>query len=105
MSPHKPQVSAAHSADLLAGMALLDTAKQRGFHFRRTAPGPDGPLEGIRETGQWRDVIHLAGFSRNCSAWREHTTTLPHNSTVQICAEGSALHVLNEVLTWPEPPT
>ena len=100
-------MTATHSPDLLAGMDLLDIAKRRGFHFRRIAPGPDGPLEGIRHTGQWRDVIHLGGFSRDCSARRERISSLvlPGTSLVQLSTQGSALDVLTEVLAWPEQPT
>src|ERR1700742_2234621 len=98
----------ADSQDLAAGMRLLDDAKRHGFTFRRIAPGPDGPLEGVREVDGWRDVIHLGGFSDGCYAWRERRSSLvlPASATrAQIRNEGSALAVLTEVLGWPELPT
>ena len=45
-----------------AGMRLLDLAKHHGFQFQRIAPGPDGPLWGVRETEDWQDTIYLGGF-------------------------------------------
>jgi len=97
----------ADSPDLIAGKRLLDGAKRSGFAFRRIAPGPDGPLEGVRETCGWRDTIHLGGFSGDCYAWRERRSSLvlPSSARAQIRAQGSALDVLNEVLKWPELPT
>lgn len=95
------------SPELAAGLRLLDTAKRAGFTFRRIAPGPDGPLEGLRETGGWRDVIHLGGFSHGCYAWRERRSSLLLPATAaraQIRAQGGALDVLAEVLGWPELP-
>ncbi|MBV9139655.1 MAG: hypothetical protein JO115_01810 [Pseudonocardiales bacterium] len=38
------------SPDLAAAKRLLDTAKCEGFAFHRIAPGPDGPLRGVRKT-------------------------------------------------------
>ncbi|MCA1673647.1 MAG: hypothetical protein LC799_16085 [Actinobacteria bacterium] len=64
------------SPDLVTGKRLLDAAKRHGFVFQRIAPGPDGPLEGIRESAEWRDVIHLGGFSSGCYAWRERQSSL-----------------------------
>ena len=98
----------ADSADVITGKRLLDAAKARGFCFRRIAPGPDGPLEGIRETQRWRDVVHLGGFSHGCYAWRERRSSLllPATATrAQIRTRGSAVDVLTEVLGWPELPT
>jgi hypothetical protein len=43
--------------DLLAAMRLLDAAKAAGFTFQRVAPGPDGPLLGVREGIEYRDEI------------------------------------------------
>jgi hypothetical protein len=40
----------ADSPDLAAAKRLLDAAKDQGFRFQRIAPGPDGPLRGVRET-------------------------------------------------------
>lgn len=39
----------AENPDLVAGKRLLDIAKLHGFRFQRVAPGPDGPLWGVRE--------------------------------------------------------
>ena len=96
-----------NDADLVISMRLLDAAKRNGFTFRRIAPGPDGALEGIRESAEWRDVIHLGGFNSGCYAWRERQSSLlvPGDTLVQTRTQGSALRVLNEVLTWPELPT
>jgi hypothetical protein len=44
---------------------LLDHAKLHGFEFRRVAPGEDGPLVGNRVSGDWVDLIHIEGFSRD----------------------------------------
>lgn len=95
------------SPDVAVGMRLLDAAKRDGFTFRRIAPGPDGPLEGVREIDGWRDVIHLGGFSSDCYAWRERRSSLvlPASARAQIRTQGSALDVLTEVLGWPELPT
>lgn len=49
------------SPDLVAGMRLLDLTKHHGFQFQRIAPGPDGPLWGVRETDDWQDTIYLGG--------------------------------------------
>jgi hypothetical protein len=98
----------ADKPDLTTGMRLLDDAKRHGFTFRRVAPGPDGPLEGIRETQGWRDVVHLGRFSNGCYAWRERRSSLllPATATqAQIRTRGNAVDVLTEVLGWPELPT
>ncbi len=94
------------SPDVVIAKRLLDQAKLRGFAFRRTAPGEDGPLEGHRVSGGWVDIIHIAGFSRDCSALRQRTSSLilPRGALVERRVEGSALDVLNEVLTWEPPP-
>lgn len=100
-------IAVADSPDVITGMRLLDAAKRHGFVFRRIAPGPDGPLEGVRESAEWRDVVHLGGFSNGCYAWRERQSSLivPGGALAQTRTQGSALTVLNEVLTWPELPT
>lgn len=97
----------AENPDVLVGMRLLDAAKRHGFVFRRVAPGPDGPLEGVRQSAGWRDVIVLGGFSSGCHAWRERRSSLlvPSGSLVASRVCGDALNVLNTVLTWPELPT
>ncbi|MGH3754760.1 MAG: hypothetical protein ACRDRP_19090 [Pseudonocardiaceae bacterium] len=38
--------------------------------------GEDGPLVGHRVSGDWVDVLHLAGFSRDCLAVRQRTSSL-----------------------------
>ncbi|MGQ0777697.1 MAG: hypothetical protein ACT4NY_25360 [Pseudonocardiales bacterium] len=90
------------SLDLVIAKRLLDHAKLRGYEFRRTAPGADGPLVGKRIRGGWVDIIYIAGFSRDCMAVRQRTSSLivPENVLVERQVEGSALDVLNEVLTW-----
>jgi len=93
------------SPDVVIAKRLLDHAKLRGFAFQRAAPGEDGPLVGKRAGGAWVDIIHIAGFSRGCLAVRQRTSSLIllGNGLVERRVEGSALDVLNEVLTW-EPP-
>lgn len=93
---------AADSPDLVIAMWLLDHLKLRGFQFHRAAPGVDGPLVGHRVSGDWEDTIHLAGFSRDCLAWRRRTCSLlvPGDALVEQRTHGSALTLLNEVLTW-----
>ncbi|MGH3796293.1 MAG: hypothetical protein ACRDSP_15530 [Pseudonocardiaceae bacterium] len=90
------------SPDVVIAKRLLDHLKLRGFQFRRAAPGPDGPLVGTRVIGQWTDTVHIAGFSRDCFAWRKRTSSLivPGHGLVEHRTRGSALAVLNEVLTW-----
>ena len=94
------------SPDVVIAKRLLDHAKLRGFAFRRAAPGEDGPLVGKRGGGAWVDIIHIAGFSRGCLAVRQRTSSLilVGNGLVERRVEGSALDVLNEVLTWDPPP-
>ncbi len=94
------------SPDMVLAKRLLDDAKLRGFAFRRIAPGEDGPLVGRRVSGDWEDLIHIAGFSRDCFAWRQRTSSLivPQGALVQRRVDGSALDVLNEVLTWKPRP-
>jgi len=48
------------SPDLAAGKRLLDAAKVQDFIFHRVAPGPDGPLWGVRDSAEHRDEIYLA---------------------------------------------
>jgi hypothetical protein len=90
------------SPDLVIAKRLLDYLKQGGFQFQRVAPGEDGPLVGHRVTGDWVDTIHIEGFSRDCLAWRQRTSSLiiPGNALVERRTHGSALDVFNEVLTW-----
>jgi hypothetical protein len=90
------------SPDVVIAKRLLEQVKLRGFVFRRVAPGEDGPLVGHRVSGDRVDIIHIAGFSRDCVAVRQRTSSLiiPGNRLVERRVEGSALDVLNEVLTW-----
>lgn len=88
------------SPDLAAAKRLLDHAKDSGFRFERTAPGPDGPLRGVRETDQWHDEIYLSGFSDSCSAIRRRRWSLivPNGLPVTARVSGDALTVLHTVL-------
>ncbi len=90
------------SPDLVIAMRLLDHAKLRGFEFRRGAQGEDGPLVGHRVSGNWVDTIHIDGFSRDCFAWRKRASSLIvfGEGLVERRVDGSALDVLNDVLTW-----
>lgn len=90
------------SPDLVIAKRLLDELKLRGFEFWRAALGVDAPLVGNRINGDFVDHIHIAGFSRDCSAWRQRTPSLivPGGVLVERRVEGSALDVFNEVLTW-----
>lgn len=90
------------SPDVVTAKRLLDQVKLRGFVLRRVAPGQDGPLVGHRVSGDRVDIIHIAGFSRDCSAVRQRTSSLiiPGNGLAERRVQGSALDVLNEVLTW-----
>lgn len=92
----------ADSPDLVIAKRLLDHAKVQGFQFQRVAEGPDGALLGIRRTGEWTDTLYLNGFSRDCYAMRERTTSLvvPGGALVERRTNGDALNVLNTVLTW-----
>lgn len=88
--------------ELAAAKRLLDIAKSRGFAFERIAPGPDGPLRGVRETLQFRDEVYLGGCGApdSCSATRRRRSSLivPGGLPVsqQLC--GDALTVLHTVL-------
>ena len=93
-------VVSAESADLAAAKRLLDAAKRGGFRFERVAPGPDGPLWGVRETLQWRDTIYLAGFGQACTATRARTSSLiiPGGPLVTQRVSGDAVSVLHTVV-------
>lgn len=90
------------STDVMIAKRLLDQLKLDGFQFQRIAPGEDGPLIGSRMTGDCVDIIHVEGFSRDCFAWRQRSSSLiiPGGGLVERRANGSALDVLTEVLTW-----
>ncbi|MGH3899537.1 MAG: hypothetical protein ACRDTA_15105 [Pseudonocardiaceae bacterium] len=90
------------AAALVIAKRLLDELKLSGFQFQRVAPDEDGPVVGNRVSGDWVDLIHIEGFSRDCFACRKRTSSLmvPGNALVQRRVKGSALHVFNEVLMW-----
>jgi hypothetical protein len=90
----------AESPDLAATKRLLDAAKHGGFSFQRVAPGPDGPLWGVRETLDWRDTVYLAGFSTACTATRARKSSLivPDGLLVTQRVDGDALSVLHAVV-------
>lgn len=94
------------SPGVVIAKQLLDHAKQRGFEFRRIAPGEDGPMVGYRVSGGWIDLIHIAGFSGDCLAWRQRASSLilPEGALAQRRVEGSALDVLHEALAWEPKP-
>lgn len=94
------------SPDVVIAKRLLDHAKLRGFAFQRVAPGADGALVGYRVGEDGVDLIHIEGFSRHCFALRKRTSSLvvSEDALVQRRVEGSALDVLNEVLTWEPRP-
>jgi len=93
----------ADSPELAAAMRLLDAAKDQGFRFQRVAPGPDGPLRGVRETPEFLDELYLAGFWEPgaCTAIRRRRCTLlvPGGLPVTARVEGDALTVLHTVVT------
>lgn len=90
------------SPDLVTAKRLLDAARDRGFSSERIAPGPDGPLRGVRETEQWVDELYLAGCSQanSCSATRRRCWSLivPGGLPVTERVSGDALTVLRTVL-------
>lgn len=90
----------ADGPDLVAAKRLLDAAKRGGFSFQRVAPGPDGPLWGVRETPEWRDTIYLAGFGQGCTATRARKLSLivPGGPLVTERVGGDALSVLHTVV-------
>jgi hypothetical protein len=93
----------AESPDLAAAKRLLDAAKRSGFCFLRVAPGPDGPLWGVRDSFDWRDTIYLAGFGQACTATRARKSSLitPGGPLVTQRVNGDALTVLHAaVCDW-----
>ncbi len=92
----------AEASALVEAMRLRALATARGFRFQRVAPGPDGPLLGVRDTPRWHDRIYLAGFSVDCSATRRHKSrlSLPGGPPggEQVC--GDALSVLGAAVGW-----
>ncbi|MGH3765181.1 MAG: hypothetical protein ACRDTX_08525 [Pseudonocardiaceae bacterium] len=90
------------SPEVAAAKRLLDAAKSGGFAFERIAPGPDGPLLGVRETPEWRDEIYLGGFWQpdSCGAIRRRRSSLvvPGGLPVAVQLRGDALTVLHTVV-------
>jgi hypothetical protein len=86
---------------LTAAKRLLDAAKSQGFTFQRIAPGPDGPLLGVRETVEYRDTCYLAGFGESCSATRarKYSLVVPGGLPVTERVSGNALTVLHTVVS------
>ncbi|HEX6405089.1 MAG TPA: hypothetical protein VF003_18325 [Pseudonocardiaceae bacterium] len=90
------------SPEVAAAKRLLDEAKTGGFRFERIAPGPDGPLRGVRDTTGWCDEIYLGGFWNpdSCHAIRRRRPSLvvPGGLLVTHRVRGDALTVLHTVL-------
>src|SRR5436305_4317334 len=98
----------ADSPDLAAAKRLLDAAKDQGFCFQRIAPGPDGPLRGVRQTTEFLDEVYLTGLwtPDACTAIRRRRSPLvvPGGLPVASRVEGDALTVLHTVVTdWARP--
>lgn len=85
------------NSDLVMAMRLLDHLKLCGFEFRRAGLGEDGPQGEIESA-----ATGIEGFSRDCFAWRRRASSLivPGRGLIERRVHGSALDVLNEVLTW-----
>lgn len=97
-------MTAVASPDLAAAMRLIDAAKSQGFQFERIAPGPDGPLRGVRESMSWRDEIYVGGFRDGCHATRTRKCSLvvPNGLLVTERVSGGAIEVLHTVVWgWP----
>jgi hypothetical protein len=92
-------MSGADGPELTAAKQLLDAAKSQGFSFQRIAPGPDGPLFGLRETVEYRDTCYLAGFGEGCSATRarKYSLVVPGGLPITERVSGDALAVLQTV--------
>jgi hypothetical protein len=90
----------ADGPELTAAKRLLDAAKSQGFSFQRIAPGPDGPLLGVRETADYRDTCYLSGFGEGCSATRARKFSLvvPGGLPITERVSGNALTVLYAVV-------
>jgi hypothetical protein len=92
------------SPEVVAAKRLLDDAKDGGFAFERTGPGPDAPLLGVRESTDWVDEIVLTGFwqPESCCAVRRRRSSLvvPGGGLpVAHRVQGDALTVLHTVLS------
>jgi hypothetical protein len=98
----------ADSPDVGAAKRLLDTAKDQGFCFQRIAPGPDGPLRGVRHTSEFLDEVYLTGLwaPDACTAILRRCPPLvvPGGLPVTARVKGDALTVLHTVVTdWACP--
>jgi hypothetical protein len=98
--------AAADGPELTAAKRLLDCAKRDGFTFQRIAPGPDGPLRGVRETLEFVDEVYVAGLGEpdSCTAIRRRRSSLivPGGLPVTERVNGDALTVLHTIVTdWP----
>lgn len=91
----------AESPDLVVAKRLLDAAKRGGFRFQRVAPGPDGPLWGVRDSLDWRDTVYLGGFGQACTATRARKSSLivPGGPLVTERVGGDAISVLRTVVS------
>lgn len=89
------------SPELAAAKRLLDAAKDQGFTFQRVAPGPDGPLVGVRETVDYRDTCYLSGFGAGCYATRarKYSLVVPGGLPITERIAGDALTVLQTVVS------
>ncbi len=65
-------------------------------------------MVGHRVSEDWVDLIRIEGFGRDYSAWREWTSSLivfsDELGQCQHRVQGSAVQVLNEVLTGEPSP-
>jgi hypothetical protein len=94
-------MSGVDGPELTAAKRLLDAAKSQGFTFQRIAPGPDGPLLGVRESVEYRDTCYLSGFGEGCSATRarKYSLVVPGGLPVTERISGNALAVLHTVVS------
>lgn len=101
--PRRAAAVNADSPELAAAKQLLDAAKDQGFRFQRIAPGPDGPLRGVRQTPEFLDELYLAGLwtPDSCTAIRRRRCALivPGGLPVTARVVGDALSVLHTVVT------
>ena len=95
----------ADSPDLAAAKRLLDVAKSQGFVFQRIAPGPDGPLHGVRETTAYVETCYLGGFGDGCCATRarKYSLIVPSGLPITDRVTGDALTVLHVLVSYWAP--
>jgi hypothetical protein len=89
------------SPDIEVAKRLLDVAKSQGFVFQRIAPGPDGPLHGVRETTAYVETCYLGGFGEGCSATRarKYSLIVPSGLPITERINGDALTVLHVLVS------